>query len=213
MSNTNITHVPVLVIGAGAGGVVTSALLAKHGVHSLLVEKRREIFIYPKARNISFRSLEILRGLGVGDEVHAVAAGVSQLYVKPSLNSPEQEPALDIDAIFAPFEGLSPEPPGQYCPQSRLEPILLAESATITLGSLHVGHVDPKRCLRFWLMCQAWIGRVGSWFASGIGWCVPVCWVVGQLSSLKPAALVALVKARLAPTVTWKNALPRMRSC
>lgn len=128
MSNTNITHVPVLVIGAGAGGVVTSALLAKHGVHSLLVEKRREIFIYPKARNISFRSLEILRGLGVGDEVHAVAAGVSQLYVKPSLNSPEQEPALDIDAIFAPFEGLSPEPPGQYCPQSRLEPILLAET-------------------------------------------------------------------------------------
>ena len=60
-------RVPVLIVGAGAAGLATSALLAKHGVSSLLVEKRREIFIYPKARNLSFRSLEILRGLGLGD--------------------------------------------------------------------------------------------------------------------------------------------------
>jgi putative polyketide hydroxylase len=128
MSNTNITRVPVLIVGAGVGGLATSALLAKHGIGSLLVEKRREVFIYPKARNISFRSLEILRGLGVGDEVHAVAAGVSDMYVRPSLNSPEQEPALDIEGIFAPFKELSPERPAQYCPQSRLEPILLADT-------------------------------------------------------------------------------------
>ena len=63
-------RVPVLIVGAGAAGLSTSALLAKHGVSSLLVEKRREIFIYPKARNLSFRSLEILRGLGLGDQVH-----------------------------------------------------------------------------------------------------------------------------------------------
>ncbi|MGZ4530703.1 MAG: FAD-dependent monooxygenase, partial [Mycobacterium sp.] len=54
------TRVPVLIVGAGAGGLATSALLAKHGIRSLLVEKRRETFIYPKARNLSFRSLEIL---------------------------------------------------------------------------------------------------------------------------------------------------------
>ena len=121
-------HVPVLIVGAGAGGLATSALLGKHGVRSLLVEKRREVFIYPKARNLSFRSLEILRGLGVGDEVHAVAEHVSSMVVKPTLNSAAEEPAIDIDAIFAGLDTLSPEPTVQYCPQSRLEPILLAET-------------------------------------------------------------------------------------
>lgn len=118
----------MLIVGAGAGGLATSALLTKHAVRSLLVEKRREIFIYPKARNLSFRSLEILRGLGLGDQVHAVADRVSTMTVKPALNSPDERLAIDIDAIFAGMDDLSPEPAAQYCPQSRLEPILLAET-------------------------------------------------------------------------------------
>ncbi|HTY31128.1 FAD-dependent monooxygenase [Mycobacterium sp.] len=122
------SRVPVLVVGAGAGGLATSALLAKHGIRSLVVEKRREVFIYPKARNLSFRSLEVLRGLGLRDQVHAVADHVSAMTVKPTLNSPEERLALDVDAIFAGMDKLSPEPAAQYCPQSRLEPILLAET-------------------------------------------------------------------------------------
>src|ERR1700743_1250618 len=94
-------RVPVLIVGAGAAGLATSALLAKHGVRSLLVEKRREVFLYPKARNLSFRSLEILRGLGVGDEVHAVGEHVSSLVAKPTLNTADEEPAIDLDALFA----------------------------------------------------------------------------------------------------------------
>jgi putative polyketide hydroxylase len=129
----NVTHVPVLIVGAGAGGLSTSALLAKHGVASLLVEKRRELFIYPKARNLSFRSLEILRGLGLDDEAHAVADRVSDMVVKPTLNSAEEKLAIDIDSFFAGLDQLSPEPAVQYCPQSSLEPMLLAE--TRRLGS------------------------------------------------------------------------------
>jgi 2-polyprenyl-6-methoxyphenol hydroxylase-like FAD-dependent oxidoreductase len=122
----DVRHTPVLIVGAGVGGLATSALLAKHRIASLLVERRREVFIYPKARNLSFRTLEVLRGLGVGDEVHAVADGVSSMVVKSTLNSPEQRQALDVDAIFAGMAELSPEPAAQYCPQSSLEPILLA---------------------------------------------------------------------------------------
>ncbi|MCV7412752.1 FAD-binding protein [Mycobacterium florentinum] len=122
----DVKHVPVLIVGAGAAGLATSALLAKHGVGSLLVEKRSEVFIYPKARNLSFRSLEILRGLGLADEVHAIAQGVSAMVSRPTLNSAEEHQAFDVDAIFSPFKDLSPEPGGQYCPQSALEPILLA---------------------------------------------------------------------------------------
>jgi len=122
------SRVPVLIVGAGAGGLATSALLAKHGVRSLLVEKRREVFIYPKARNLSFRTLEILRGLGLSDEVHEVAEHVSAMVVKPALNSADEQLAIDVDAIFAGMDKLSPEPAAQYCPQSRLEPILLTET-------------------------------------------------------------------------------------
>ncbi|MGV0071216.1 FAD-dependent monooxygenase [Mycobacterium colombiense] len=118
------THVLVLIVGAGVGGLATSALLAQHGVRSLLVEKRREFFLYPKARNLSFRSSEVLRGLGLRDEVRAVAEHVSAMVVRPTLNSAEEEPALDVEAIFAGLGELSPEPAAQYCPQSRLEPIL-----------------------------------------------------------------------------------------
>ncbi|BAX93311.1 FAD-dependent monooxygenase [Mycobacterium shigaense] len=121
-------HTPVLIVGAGAAGLATSALLAKHGVRSLLVEKRQEIFVYPKARNLSFRTLEILRGLGLSDQVHAVADGVSEMVVKPTLNSVEEAQAMDIDALFVPFAGLTPEPAAQYCPQSKLEPMLLTET-------------------------------------------------------------------------------------
>ena len=128
MNLINPAHVPVLIVGAGAGGLATSALLAKHGVASLVIEKRREVFIYPKARNLSFRSLEILRGLGLADEVHAVADRVSDMVVKPTLNSDEEKLAIDIDAFFAGMDQLSPEPSVQYCPQSSLEPMLLAET-------------------------------------------------------------------------------------
>ena len=121
----NVLETAVLVVGAGAGGLATSALLAKYGVGSLVVERRGEVFRYPKARNLSFRSLEILRALGVGDAVRAVAAASSDVVVMTALNSPERRTALDVDAIFAGLDGLSPEPSVQYCPQSRLEPILL----------------------------------------------------------------------------------------
>ncbi len=120
------THVPVLIVGAGAGGLTTAALLAKHGVHSLLVEKRSEVFVYPKARNLSFRSLEILRELGLSGEVHAVAEGVSSMRGRPTLNSTEEWESFDGDAYFSPFSELSPEPGAQYCPQSAFEPMLLA---------------------------------------------------------------------------------------
>jgi putative polyketide hydroxylase len=125
-----VRRIPVLIVGAGVGGLATSALLAKHLIPSLLVERRHEVFIYPKARNLSFRTLEVLRGLGLADEVHAVADGVSSMAVKRVLSSSEQRQALDVDAIFAGMGELSPEPAAQYCPQSRLEPILLSYART-----------------------------------------------------------------------------------
>lgn len=118
-------HTPVLIVGAGAAGLAMAALLAKHGVESLVVEKRSEMARYPKARNLSFRTLEILRGLGLTDEVRAAGAGTSDMVIKPTLNSTEEQTAIDVSAIFTGLDELSPEPVIRYCPQSRLEPILV----------------------------------------------------------------------------------------
>jgi putative polyketide hydroxylase len=117
----------VLIVGAGAAGLAASTLLAHHGVDSLLVEKRREIFIYPKARNLTFRSLEIMRGLGLGPEINAVAEHISHMVSKKTLSSAEETIVFGGD-FFPSADGVSPEPFGRYCPQSRLEPILLAEA-------------------------------------------------------------------------------------
>lgn len=128
----NVTRVPVLIVGAGVGGLAMSALLAKDGVNSLLVERRGEVFVYPKARNVGFRTFEILRRLGVSDAVHAAAERPSDTVVKETVNGATQEPAVALNALVAgmvsEFEGLSPEPSVQFCPQSRTEPILLAQA-------------------------------------------------------------------------------------
>jgi putative polyketide hydroxylase len=121
-------HVDGLIVGAGVGGLAASVLLAHQGVHTLLVEKRGEIFVYPKARNLTFRSLEILRKLGLGQAVSAVAEHMSNMVSKETLNSADEKPAIDSDALFPSAERFSPEPFGRYCPQSYLEPILLAEA-------------------------------------------------------------------------------------
>jgi putative polyketide hydroxylase len=121
-------HCSVLIVGAGVGGLSMSALLARQGVHSLLIEKRRATFIYPKARNLTFRSLEILRRLSVGDAVDTVAEHISTMVCKETLSSPKETGVLDAASFLSGIEGLSPEPYGKYCPQSRLEPILLDEA-------------------------------------------------------------------------------------
>jgi putative polyketide hydroxylase len=118
---------PVLIVGAGAAGLSASTLLAHHGILSLLVDRRREIFVYPKARNLTFRSLEILRGIGLGPAVNASADHISNMFSKHTLSDTEVTPVLGAD-FFPSAQAVSPEPFGKYCPQSKLEPILLAES-------------------------------------------------------------------------------------
>ena len=55
----------VLIIGAGPSGMVFSLALSKLGVRHILIEKRSEISNHPKAHEISGRTLEILKQLGI----------------------------------------------------------------------------------------------------------------------------------------------------
>ena len=122
-------RVPVLIVGAGAAGLSLSLLLRQQGIGSVLVEQRADVSWYPRARNLNFRTLEVFRGLGLERQVIAAGSPVSRVFRSETLASPDREELLAVDAatrIVDHPEILTPEPPSWYCPQSRLEPILLA---------------------------------------------------------------------------------------
>src|SRR6266498_3961252 len=131
--NTIMTqeHIPVLIVGAGGAGLTLSLLLQQQGIASVLVERRPDVSWYPRARNLNFRTLEVFRGLGLEAQVLAAGTHVSQTFRKQTLASPEREAFPSIEQMLHVAdhpEILTPEPLFWYCPQSRLEPLLLAEA-------------------------------------------------------------------------------------
>jgi putative polyketide hydroxylase len=60
---------PVLVAGGSLVGMFAAALLARHGVPPLVVERHPGSAIHPRAAMIYQRTMEIIRGLGIEDPV------------------------------------------------------------------------------------------------------------------------------------------------
>jgi 2-polyprenyl-6-methoxyphenol hydroxylase-like FAD-dependent oxidoreductase len=121
-------HIPVLLVGAGGAGLSLSLLLHQQGISSMLVERRPDVSWVPRARNLNFRTMEVFRGLGLAEEVHAASGGVTHTYLKETLASPEQKemPGLKVEDFIPPNQQeISPESFLTYCPQNRLEPLLL----------------------------------------------------------------------------------------
>lgn len=63
------TRMPVLIVGAGPVGLCASILLARHGIRSLLVERRPIASPFPQASGVVIRSLELLHTWGLKAEV------------------------------------------------------------------------------------------------------------------------------------------------
>jgi putative polyketide hydroxylase len=123
--------VPVLIVGAGGAGLSLSLMLHQQGIASLLVERRPDVSWYPRARNLNFRTLEVFRGLGLEGAVIAAGARVSRTFRKEMVASLGEEgfPSFEQFLHIADhLEICTPEPPFWYCPQSRLEPLLLGEA-------------------------------------------------------------------------------------
>jgi putative polyketide hydroxylase len=121
-------RVPVLIVGAGGAGLSLSLLLRQLGISSVLIEQRSDISWFPRARNLNFRTLEVFRGLGLEPQLIAAGSHVSRMFRKKTLASPEREEFPDVDQavhIVDHPDLITPEPAMWYCPQSRLEPLLL----------------------------------------------------------------------------------------
>jgi 2-polyprenyl-6-methoxyphenol hydroxylase-like FAD-dependent oxidoreductase len=120
-------HVPVLIVGAGAAGLSLSLMLRRQGVPTLLIERRASASVYPRARNLNFRSLEVFRELGLAAAVRAAGAPTSRVIVKETLAASDQKSRLGSSAPAEDLASVSPDPFMWYCPQHKLEPLLLAE--------------------------------------------------------------------------------------
>jgi 2-polyprenyl-6-methoxyphenol hydroxylase-like FAD-dependent oxidoreductase len=62
-------NVPVLIVGGGPVGLTASFLLSRLGIRSLLVERHPGTAIYPKARGINARTMEIFHQQGLEADI------------------------------------------------------------------------------------------------------------------------------------------------
>src|SRR6478736_6574560 len=97
MTNRSTIVPDVLVVGAGPSGLTTAAAVARGGVRVLVVEKHVGLSIFPKATGIRPRTMEILRGWGLEDEVRRRSQDTTlAMRVTPMLSVPGQETSLGL---------------------------------------------------------------------------------------------------------------------
>jgi 2-polyprenyl-6-methoxyphenol hydroxylase-like FAD-dependent oxidoreductase len=87
--------VPVLISGAGPAGLAAAATLARHGVPSLVVERRSVMSTHPRATTVSTRTMELVRAWGVEDDVLRHAVDVDWLM----LRAPTMARAAEGDTV------------------------------------------------------------------------------------------------------------------
>jgi putative polyketide hydroxylase len=134
-------EIPVLIVGGGPVGLCTSALLSRHGVPSLLVERHTGTSLYPKARLINTRTMEIFRECGLEQAVREISLPPEQsrhaIWARTLAGEELQRRTI---ATVTPdlSEGVSPTF-GCTSSQEVLEPILLTCARQFNLGEVRFG--------------------------------------------------------------------------
>jgi putative polyketide hydroxylase len=127
--------IDVLIVGGGPTGLTMSLLLARHGVEALLVERRAGPSALPRARGIHARAAEILRVLGVLDDLRSVA-----LPIRPGVEwrtVAAAEP--DREATFPPEPEPSSPCDGVAVAQDVFEEVLRAHATGVQDNTALVG--------------------------------------------------------------------------
>ncbi len=126
---------PVLVVGAGPVGMVAALALARYGIRCMLIDQQTETTRHPKLDYVSTRSMELLRPLGITDDIRA--AGVAPEHPADVVWSTGltgapiavwRLPSVDEERrrIAERNDGTQPVEPGQRISQVTLEPVLRA---------------------------------------------------------------------------------------
>ncbi|WP_322755917.1 FAD-dependent monooxygenase [Frankia sp. Cas3] len=107
---SGLVETPVLIVGGGPAGLTASLLLSRHGVDSLLIDKRIDASPLPRARGVHSRAMEILRVCGVEPDLRKVELPITPgAEWRADLTSPPlREDVLSAGpTTVSPCEGLS----------------------------------------------------------------------------------------------------------
>jgi len=118
--------VPVLIADDGSAGLTAAIALARRGAPSMIVERRPDLSGLPRATAISLRSMELLRGWGLEDEIRAGGIDVEwQGWACETLTTASAGSATGLGMPTREQSALiSPTAPA-CVPQDHLEPVLL----------------------------------------------------------------------------------------
>jgi 2-polyprenyl-6-methoxyphenol hydroxylase-like FAD-dependent oxidoreductase len=122
-------EVPVLIVGGSLVGMSTALLLGHHGIRSLAVEHHRGTAIHPRAAQISQRTMEILRTVGIEQIVRR--ASDEQFVQDGAIMAVETLAGREIGYFIANLnEGVRDVSPTErvFISQSLLEPLLKARA-------------------------------------------------------------------------------------
>ena len=118
-------EIPVLIVGGSLVGMSTALLLGHHGVRALAVESHRGTAIHPRAAQISQRTMEIFRTVGVEQIVRQKSD--EQFVQDGAILAVETLAGKEIERYIANLnEGVTDVSPCRRCfiSQSLLEPLL-----------------------------------------------------------------------------------------
>jgi 2-polyprenyl-6-methoxyphenol hydroxylase-like FAD-dependent oxidoreductase len=132
--------VPVLIVGGSLVGLSTAMLLGHHGIPSLLVEHHRGTAIHPRAAQVSQRTMEIFRTVGLEEIIRHRSNG--QFVQDGAIMAVESLAGRELAYFIANLnEGVRDVSPTErvFISQSLLEPLLRSRAeelgATLRFGT------------------------------------------------------------------------------
>lgn len=138
-------EVPVIVVGAGPAGLTTAIVLGHYGVECLLVERRVEPSLHPRATVVSTRTMELLRSWRLDERVVAGGVEVEWLMwtcetLARAADGVPVEVGLPTRAQAAVISPAAPECVSQHHLESvLLEHLRSLESVRVEVGTTLVG--------------------------------------------------------------------------
>jgi putative polyketide hydroxylase len=124
-------RIPVLIVGGGPVGLSTALFLGRHGVRTLLVEKRDGTSLLPRAPGLQARTMELFRAAGFHHDIRALEMGDSHPYFEGGIiqvrTFSEIEDAVTLESPSLDGPRVSPERV-MGCGQDRYERVLVAKA-------------------------------------------------------------------------------------
>ena len=131
---TQLIDTPVLIAGGGPTGLVLASVLANEGIKSVLAERNTHTTQFPKMDITNGVSMELLRRLGIDDELRQVGVAPQHSFdviFAPGLDGPEiarwSLPSADDQRTILRglTDGTRPGQPWQRCSQALFEAMMM----------------------------------------------------------------------------------------